>query len=207
MKKKYGFQKTHLELCPLAQKAYDDIDPINIYEDENGLYTITGAIEKDHLTSRQVNELLIDYCVPEEEQKGISSMKKSEAIKAYASAITETMRESYRDVLESEGRVQYQIYVWEDGDITRLPGVQGDNSYLKPHDWNSIQLFYVTTVSCPNLDLWDCADHSAPEDQEQRESEEQEIIDYLMDEYDPDEELDKVLEEAKREEAWEENNV
>lgn len=61
MKRKYGSQRTNLTLCPLAQKVYDETDPLNIYEEESGLYTMTGVLEYDHLTERQVNEILIEY--------------------------------------------------------------------------------------------------------------------------------------------------
>lgn len=61
MKKRYGFQKTVLHLSEEAQKVYDEIDPLTIYENENGLYTITGAIEAENLTEGEVNDALIDF--------------------------------------------------------------------------------------------------------------------------------------------------
>ncbi len=59
MKKRYGCQETALHLSPEAQKIYNDTDPLNIFENENGLYTLTGAIEAENLTEGEVNDALI----------------------------------------------------------------------------------------------------------------------------------------------------
>ena len=110
-------------------------------------------------------------------------MKTSEAIIKYADAIKSEMVNRYRTVLECDGRIQYKIYVWDDGEIEVMECVPGDNSYLVPKSAETRQLFHVCTVSEPNFDPWDCADHSAPEDEDERESERAEIIDYLMRDY------------------------
>ena len=59
MKKRYGCQETALHLSPEAQRVYNETDPIDIFENENGLYTLTGAIVAENLTEGQVNDALI----------------------------------------------------------------------------------------------------------------------------------------------------
>ena len=59
MKKRYGCQNTALQLSPEAQKVYNETDPLDIFENENGLYTLTGAIVAENLTEGEVNDALI----------------------------------------------------------------------------------------------------------------------------------------------------
>ena len=40
-------------------------------------------------------------------------MKRSEIIEAYADTIIAEMCECYRDVVSSDGRVQYKLYIWD----------------------------------------------------------------------------------------------
>lgn len=120
-------------------------------------------------------------------------MKKSEAIEAYREKISAAMREDYRAVLEAKGRIEYQIYVWEDGEIEELQEVQGSNSWLKPKDWETRALFHVITISYPFFDPWDCTPEPRPDDENEREKEEAEIIDWLCDEYDS--EIEGILDE------------
>ena len=136
-------------------------------------------------------------------------MKKSEAIRANKASIAETMAERYRTVIECNGRIQYKIFVWEDGEIEALEGPQGDNAYLVPKDREPRDLFYVGTVAeAPGFNLWDQTDHAAPEDPEEREAEEQEIISWLENSYTErlDDLLDDLIREAEQEEedddAW-----
>lgn len=110
-------------------------------------------------------------------------MKKSEAIEKYREAIASEMIEKYQSVLDSNGNAQYQIYVWEDGEIETLCGPQGDNSYLAPRQYETRQLFYVTTIDMPCFDPWDFSDHSRPDDEIDQEKERKEIIDWLIDDY------------------------
>lgn len=109
-------------------------------------------------------------------------MKTSEAIIKYQDEIKSTMIEKYRSVLNCNGSIQYKVYVWEDGNIECLEGTQGDNTYLVPKDPDK-NLFYVCTVSAPYFDPWDYTDHSAPDNETERETERQEIIEYLVNEY------------------------
>lgn len=132
-------------------------------------------------------------------------MKRSEIISENYKAITETMVSKYRAVLESNGAMQYQIYIWDDGEIECLEQVQGDNSYLQPREMEPRALHYVTTIEQPNFDPWDSADHSAPEDEQEREAEEKEIIDWLVQEYETNvgDELDNIISEAEMVERYE----
>lgn len=125
-------------------------------------------------------------------------MTKIEVIKKYSDSIKNEMVDRYSSVLDSFGRIQYQIYIWDDGEIECLEGVQGDNSYLKAKDSETRNLYYVCTVSAPNFDPWDYSDHAAPDNETERETERTEIIDYLVDEYKqnlPDV-FDAIIEEA-----------
>lgn len=134
-------------------------------------------------------------------------MKTSEAIKKYQPEIMEAMSKRYRYVLESEGRLQYRIYVWEDGEIECLEGVQGDNSYLKARDNEPRTLFYVDTVSAPGFSIWDAAGESAPENEQEAEEMAKSVIDSCMEEYTdslPDM-IDSLIREAEGEEACEES--
>ena len=126
-------------------------------------------------------------------------MKRSEIISENYKAITEAMVSRYRTVLESNGRIQYKIYIWDDGEIVCLEQVQGDNSYLLHIEMEPRALYYVTTIEQPNFDPWDSADHSAPDDEQEREAEEKEIIDWLVQEYETNvgDELDNIISEAE----------
>jgi len=126
-------------------------------------------------------------------------MKKTEAIEKFRKEIRDEMVDRYRKVLECNGQIQYQIYVWEDGEIEVLPGPQGDNSYLKAKDLEPRQLFYICTIKEPFFDPWDQADHAAPDDEDERDAEEAEIIDWLVDEYaeNVSDLLDQIIREAK----------
>lgn len=56
--KRYGNEKTALELTPRAAAIYADSDPLEILERETpeGLrYDLRGVIEADGLTAQQVN--------------------------------------------------------------------------------------------------------------------------------------------------------
>lgn len=132
-------------------------------------------------------------------------MKTSEAIKKYQQKIMETMSKKYRNVLESEGRLQYRIYVWEDGEIECLEGVQGDNSYLKAKDNEPRTLFYVDTFSAPGFNIWDAAGESTPENEREAEEMAKSVIDACMEEYTdslPDV-VDALIHEAEDEESYE----
>lgn len=109
-------------------------------------------------------------------------MKNSEIITKYAGRICDSMVEHYRVVLESHGLLAYKIYVWEDGEVECLETTPGSSDRLVSRD-PSRSLVYVTTVSAPCFDPWDCTIESKPEDDAERANAEVEIIDWCMDEY------------------------
>lgn len=122
----------------------------------------------------------------------------------YYDKIVEEMIDCYRDVIGSGGSIQYKIYIWEDGEIERLYGVQGDNTYLRPNKMESRELYYVTTIDAPCFDAWDCADRCPPDDEEQRKREYEEIIEWLVDEYSHNQvyiDIESAIDDARR---WEE---
>ena len=132
-------------------------------------------------------------------------MKKSEAIKKYWDAIAEAMKERYHSVLVSEGRCQYQVYVWEDGEIECLCGVPGDNSYLVPKDMEPRELFYVDTVEEQGFDPNNYSDEYIEEDDPDYDKKVEDAIynaeyafkDALRDR------LNAIVDEAERIESWE----
>ena len=131
-------------------------------------------------------------------------MKRSEIITENYEAIADEMTELYRTALECDGRIQYKLYIWEDGELESLQGPQGDTSYLQPRSAEPRRLFYVCTVTA-FAGPWDYADHAAPEDEAERETERAEIVDWLMREYraNASDVLDIIIDEAEREERYE----
>lgn len=131
-------------------------------------------------------------------------MTKTEIITAYYDRIAEALPEKYRAVLESGGHMQCDVYIWEDGELEFLCEAQGSTSYLKPKDCEPRMLYFVWRISAPCFDPWDAADHSAPDDEAQREAEREEIIDFLADEYKANvgDVMDAILQEAKQEDLY-----
>ena len=133
-------------------------------------------------------------------------MKRSEILTRYYNEILSSMIDHYRTVLECDGRIEYAIYIWEDGEIEILERVQGDNSWLQARDAEPRVLFYAVTVSSPNFYAWGCTDEPRPDDEDAAEAMRQEIIDWIVDEYATNgarEELDAEIEDAEREEREE----
>lgn len=111
-------------------------------------------------------------------------MKASEIISTYRDSIESRMVELYRSVLDSEGRIQYQLYIWDDGELADLEAVQGSNTYLQPREYEKRRLVHVARIDImPNFDPWDYTDDPRPDDEDEREEAEAEIIDWLVDEY------------------------
>lgn len=132
-------------------------------------------------------------------------MKRSEILNTYRDSIEEAMVTAYHNVLKCYGRIQYKIYVWEDGEIESLEGVQGDNCCLVAKDSEPRDLEYVCTIDSPCFDPWDYDDESAPDDEDECERMEGAIIDYLVSEYKREgvrDALDAVIDEAESEEEY-----
>ena len=134
-------------------------------------------------------------------------MKKSELIRTHRAVLIDTMVDRYHTVLECGGSVQYKIYLWSDGEIECQEGPQGDNGWLQARDAEPRDLYYVTTVAAPFFDPWDLADHAAPDDEDERETERREIIEWAVDDYrenGADAALDAAIEEAEQQEEEDE---
>lgn len=131
-------------------------------------------------------------------------MTKSELITKYQQDIKEAMIDRYQSVINCDGRIQYQIYIWDDGSIECLEDVQGGNTYLVPKSAETRNLYHVYTISVPCFDPWDYTDHSAPDDESEREAERKEIYEYLIDEYknNVSDILDTIIEEAEQNEKY-----
>ena len=108
-------------------------------------------------------------------------MRRSEAIEANRAAIAEYMVSHYETVMKCHGRIQYSLYLWEDGELEGLEQPQGDCSWLGPRYGEKRKLFFVTTIR--GFNPWDIVDHSVPEDEAQKEEEEQDVIADLVVDY------------------------
>lgn len=106
-----------------------------------------------------------------------------EFLRRHREVIEEEMVEKYSSVLDSRGRCQYKLYMWDDGEPECLCDAQGSSGYLVPKRGESRSLYYITTIAEPCFDPWDYTDHSAPDDEEEREKEREEICSWLVDEY------------------------
>ena len=129
-------------------------------------------------------------------------MKKSEIIKTHQDELEEKMIECYKAVVESWGKIQIKVYIWTDGDIDCFEEVQGDNAYYVPRNGDDRDLYHVATIASPCLDLWDYYDDPIPDDENEREAAEAEVVEYLVDGYRENihDTLDWIIREAKTEE-------
>lgn len=127
-------------------------------------------------------------------------MLRSEAIEKYWDEIAEAMRTAYADTVG--GKTQEKIYVWEDGEIETLYGCYGDNSFLQPKQWEDRELFYVTTVSAADpadfIDVY--TQHMTGEEYNAAYDEAEQ---FLVDGYDPEDELQSILDNVIQEEKVE----
>ena len=132
-------------------------------------------------------------------------MKNSEAIRKYYDTIRDTLLDCYRTVLECNGRIQYKVYVWEDGEIERLEAPQGDTGWLQAREYEPRKLFYIDQIDAPFFDPWDFEDVQKPEDEVEAEERRQEIIDYLVESFeaDVDDRIDHIIESAEEAERYE----
>ena len=132
-------------------------------------------------------------------------MKKSEVIEKYEHEIIEEMKDAYRCCLNTDGDCTEQIWIWEDGEIEVLFNVRPNTGVLVPRAGEDRQLFYVLTVDeiSSNFSIWDTTCEPEPDDENEAEKMKQELMQDILDEYDPYIQFDEVLAEAK----WEENNT
>ena len=111
-------------------------------------------------------------------------MKRSEIIAAHYDAIISEMIDDYRNVVKYDGRIQYKLYIWDDGEFEWITGPQGDNSWLQPREAETRELFYITTICVdPSFNIWDYSENGEPDDDNEKDKMRDEIIDYLVDGY------------------------
>ncbi len=127
---------------------------------------------------------------------------KLEVIEANEEKIIAEMESCYRSVLECDGRVEYKIYVWEDGEIEIFEDVQGGTTYLKANEYEERWLYGVTRVSFPNFDPFESYPETIPEDEDERDALREELIDEQMSYYSS-ESIPLIWEEILTEASWE----
>lgn len=106
----------------------------------------------------------------------------STVINANRDAIREKATELYRNVLECEGRIQYSLYIWSDGQLETLEDVQGGNAWLKPNDCETRELIFVCNIEAPNFRASDLFEKKPSSDEEAEEWTEI-IIDDMVQDY------------------------
>lgn len=128
-------------------------------------------------------------------------MKCIDIIEANREQLEADIAELYRYVIETDGRVSYQVYIWEDGVIERLETASGSNSWLQAKDCETRQLFHVVTIEERGFDWMDYCSDSVPdrdEDPETYDALREETIDWLCSEYDAGDVLDRSIENIRR---------
>ena len=131
-------------------------------------------------------------------------MKRSEVLEKYRDKIMAAMVSNYRTVITYHGSVQEDIYVWDDGEIIEHEEVQGSNGQLVPSEAETRELFFVCCIEMPYYDPWDGTIDGPPDDEDEREREEKELIDYEVTEYESNvsDYLDEIIAEAKWDEQY-----
>lgn len=128
-------------------------------------------------------------------------MKKSEVISRFAPAIEAAMVDCYRSVLRYDGQIQYGVYVYSDGTVRTIEQVQGDNARLAKDENDPRELYYVTTVSAPCVDVFDLAGITdTSETEEEAEVAKAEAIEWLVEDYEAagaDEALESIISNAE----------
>lgn len=113
------------------------------------------------------------------------------------------MRYCYKSAAECDGRVNYDVYIWSDGEIESLPLFGGESSWLQAKAGEARSLYRVVNVSFSSY--WsDFTDEPIPdraEDPDEWERVRDETVAYIMEGYDEEaaEALDKAIEDEKRE--------
>lgn len=110
-------------------------------------------------------------------------MGKLETIYKNQDRIYQEMLARYRDVLVNDCKIQYQVYIWDDGEIETLEGPYGDNSILKPKQGEPRELYHVCTVDAPGLNVADYVEPNDPDDEQSIIEAQEDAIEELCDEY------------------------
>lgn len=129
------------------------------------------------------------------------NMTKRELIEKHYYELKDEIIDCYRLVLKYwVGGIQYQIYIWEDGELEFLGVISGSHSWLKPRTSEKRKLYYVCTVKEFGFNPWDYRIEAWPDDREGQEKIEAEIIEECVDWWVREGRADELLEEAMMDE-------
>ena len=124
-------------------------------------------------------------------------MTRKELIEKYYDELREEIIDCYRCVLKCwRTGINYQVYIWEDGEIEFLEQVNPDNGWLQPKQHETRELYYICTVSELGFDPWDCWVEFVPEDEDEFDKIEAEIIEEVVDWWVREGKEDEFLKEA-----------
>lgn len=189
-------EEKHMKTWFIVDETADQIDAINTATDDAAEAVRLARAKWDALSehdkARRVNFYLAlgtadetgdfdhDHAV-----KYIDIARaESVLIKAHEREISDEMVKLYRASVESEGRIQYRLYIWSDGTLETLEDVQGGTSFLQPRDFEPRKLYLIDTICAgPGFDLWSAAPDGIPDDESERESLEQELVDWYVNSY------------------------
>lgn len=129
------------------------------------------------------------------------NMTKRELIEKHYDELKDEIIDCYRLVLEYWiSGIQYQVYIWEDGELEFLGVTSGSHSWLEPRTSEERKLYYVCTVKEFGFNPWDCRIEAWPDDEEGQEKIEAEIIEECVDWWVREGRADELLEEAMKDE-------
>ena len=192
----------------IDRKAGDTFLATDMDIDDSGNITAPETTENRHLTQHDMLQLVREH--PGKAYTKIlmegERMRLSEAIRTYYDDIREELVNSYRIVLESDGKLQRSVYVWEDGEIEVLEDVQGSNSWLQPRRMETRKLFFVKCVAEPCFCWCDlCNEESIPDGEEERETLHRDAISWAVEDFEErlDDLLDTIIKSAKLQEEYE----
>lgn len=87
-----------------------------------------------------------------------------EIYEAKEDEIKTEVEDCYINALKSGGRVCYQLYLWEDGELLTNEVLTGSNSWMQPRAGEGRQLYRLTDIMA---DPWGAGDYDL-EDERQR---------------------------------------
>lgn len=189
-------EETHMKTWFIVDETADQIDAINTATADAAeavrLARAKWDALSDHDKARRENFYLAlgtadetgDFDHDHAVQYIDIARAESVLIKTHEREISDEMVRLYRASVESDGRIQYRLYIWSDGTLETLEDVQGGTSFLQPRDFEPRKLYLIDTICAgPGFDLWSAAPDGIPDDESERESLEQELVDWYVDSY------------------------
>ena len=131
-------------------------------------------------------------------------MTRRELIEKYYDELREEIIDCYRCVLKCwRTGINYQVYIWEDGEFEFLEQVNPGTGWLHPNQCESRELYYICTVSESGFNPWDGWCEEYPNDETEEEKIEKELIDECVDWWVGEGKADELIEEAMKEKEGE----